>query len=182
MNPGFFGKEKATLIFLLAFLFLPLSPMGCICILRGDHFFLALVTMVRLDLLLLCCTHSLPIGLTPFTGASPLWSGPTAGFSLLTFISTAVWGGIGSTGRPEEESPLQSASELQQCSRTAPAKHPKAAETSRVKPLGSERYRCSWEKDCWEWWREGLVHSSSAGERRGGRGLLLLWPGVACAF
>lgn len=182
VNPGFLGKEKAMLIFLLAFLFLPLSPTGCICILRGDHFFLALVTMVRLDLLLLCCTHSLPVGLTSFTGASLLWSGPTTGFSLLTFLSTAVLGGIGSASRAEEKVPLQSASELQQSGRTAPAKHPRAAETSRVKPLGAERYRCSWEKDRWERWRKGLLHSSSAGERRGGRGLLLSWPTVGCAF
>lgn len=117
-NPGFLGKEKAMLIFffLVAFLFLLLSPIGCICILRGDHFFLVLVTMARLDFLLLCCTHSLLAELTSFVGPSPLWSSPTlgCGFSLLTFISAAVLELIGSGGTAEQKSTLQSASESQQ--------------------------------------------------------------------
>lgn len=99
VSPVFLGKENVMLTVLVAFLFLLLSPTGCICILRGDHFFLVLVTAVPLDFLLFCFTHSLLDALTSFVGPL-LWSSPRTAFGFPPVTS----GGIGSGGTAKEKS------------------------------------------------------------------------------
>lgn len=109
VSPGFIGNEKEMLIFfffLFALLFLLPSPRGCICILRGGHFFLGLVATSRVDFLMFCCAQSLLVELMSFVGSPPLWSSPTVGLSLLIFIAADALGGRGSGGAAEETSTL----------------------------------------------------------------------------